>query len=390
MTWEQPGETGGRRRWLWPTAVLAGIVVVAAVLLIRTDGTGTLTIGPTAGPSPTGRAAPSIDPADFELTQLGRLREATERAGDRPLLPDGPNLTLVTTTDQGVRVIDLATGDSRHMELLTEEGQHQIDPWNLFAVGDHIVSNADPDVVRISPPDMRLVRLARDSYALPSFDDATVWVLKGANLPTVVQLRLDGTIADRVEVPPVAQPLAGTEAGVLLSTPNGIHIASGDQIRRITGSGQLVAVGADQRLAWLDCAPDLSCQIVIGTFDDPEQVRVPIARTEVPGGYAAPLGQFSPDGRRIAVPLLRYDADPAAPTQTTVAINDIASGAEAFRVAASPEHAVDGMPLDWSSDSRLLFVGLGTSLSVWNADTGAVTQLDVGGGQILGLVVTRG
>ena len=385
MTWEQPREAGEPRRLVWPTAVLAGAVIVGAIMLTRADGTGTLAIGPTAAASPTARAAPSVDPSDFAPTPLGPLREATELAGDRPPLPGAPDVTLVTTSDQEVRTIDLATGDSRRTGLLSE-GPYAIDPWTLFAVGDRIVSHADNHVVTMTAPGMRLVRLARDHYALPTFDDAAVWVLESSSRPIAVQLRLDGAIADRIALPPIAQPQAGIGTGVLLSTPSGIHIASGDEIRRITASGQLVAVSADRRLAWLDCAPDLSCQIVMGTLDEPEQVRVPIARSEVPAGFGIPLGRFSPDGRQLAVPLLRLDTSPAR-EQTTIAIVDTATGAETFRIPAPSAQAFDGTPLAWSSDSRLLFVGLGTSLSVWSSDTNAVNQLDASSSRIRGLVV---
>jgi hypothetical protein len=313
----------------------------------------------------------------------------TAIAGDRPLLPDAPDVTLVTTSDQELRTIDLATGDGHRSGLLTQES-YGLDPWTLFGVGDHVISNANNHVVRLRPSDMQLVRLARNHFALPTYDDDAVWVLEsqaGQAPPTVLRVRLDGTVTDQVALPPVAQPQAGTGAGMLLSTPSGIHLASGDDIRRLTASGQLVAVSADQRLAWLDCAADLSCQIVIGTFDDPDQTRVPIRRTEVPRGFGVALGGFSPDGRLLAVPLLRFDAA-REPAQTSIAIIDTATGSEETRIPAPPAQAFDGTPFDWSADSRWLFVGLGTSLSAWNADTGALTQLDAGTSQIRGLVVT--
>jgi hypothetical protein len=389
MTWEQPPETGGRGRWVWPAAVLVTVAAVMAILLTRADRAGTLTVGPIARPA-TGPSAPAVDHADFEPTPLGPLRSVTRITGERPLLPDAPDLTLVTSSDQELRAIDLATGDGHRTGLLTQ-GPYGLDPWTLFGVGDHVISHANNHVVRLRTSDMQLVRLARNHFALPTFDDDTVWMLEsqaGQAQPTVLQVRIDGTVADQIALPPVAQPQAGISAGVVLSTPSGIHLASGDGIRRLTTSGQLVAVSTDQRLAWLDCAADLSCQIVIGTFADPAQVRVPIGRTEVPGGFGAALGRFSPDERLLAVPMLRFDTGPE-PARTTIVIIDTATGAEASRIPAPPAQVFDGSPFAWSPDSSLLFMGLGTSLSVWNAGTEELIQLDAGTSQIRGLAVTR-
>jgi hypothetical protein len=260
----------------------------------------------------------------------------------------------------------------------------------LFAVGDSLITNATDDVVRLIEPDLQRVRLAQNHYALPTFDDDAVWVLSNRvpnRSPTVVRVRLDGTVVDQITLPPVAQPTAGVGASVLVSTPSGIHAVSGDGVRRLTASGELVAVAPDQ-LAWLDCAADLSCQIVIGTFDDPDQVRRPLAPVELPGGYFGyPLGGFSPDGRLLALPLYRPDAQQGV-ARTGVAIIDTASGAELSRLQERAPREFAGTALDWSPDSRLLFLTLDSDVSVWNANTGELRRLDIGVPQVYGLVVT--
>src|SRR5918995_687759 len=209
-----------------------------------------------------------------------------------------------------MRTIELATGDIDLIGQLAG-APYMVDPWMLFAVGDHVISNVNDYVVGMTGPDRQITQLARHHYALLTFDDTSVWVnanLSGAMGTSVLQrLRLDGTVADRTVVPAIAQPRAGITDGVLLS------------------------VSADQQLAWIDCAADLTCYIVIGTLDDPDQVRMPIAANEATtGDVGLPLGRFSPDGRHLALPLLRFAVDSRnmMNARGAVAIVDTATGSE--------------------------------------------------------------
>lgn len=395
MTWEQTPDPGAARRRLWAVALLVAIAVVTWMLLTRGEGSGMLTIGPTAPPTPAGLVVPSSDPSDVTPTPLGRMESATEIAGDGPMLPGAPELTVITSAEGELSTIDLATGDIRVMGSPVG-APYVTDPWMLFTVGDHVISNAVDHVLAMTGPDQQTTRLARNHFALPTFDDTSVWVrgnlygVVGTSL--LLRLRLDGTVADRIVVPAVAQPRAGIADGVLLSTPSGIHIASGDGVRRITASGELLAVSADRRLAWLDCAADLSCYIVIGTLDDPDQVRVPIAPNEVTtGDIGLPLGRFSPDGRQLALPLLRFGVGEMNMMNAhgAVAILDTATGSEMTRIQNPLSEAYEGSPFEWSPDGRFLFVGLGSILSAWDADTGDLTELDDRPNPIRGLAVTR-
>lgn len=392
MTWEQTPDPPAARWRLRAVAILAAMTVVAAILLTRGEGSGVLSIGPTEPPTPAGLVVPSSNPSDLTPMPLGRIVVATEIPGDGPMLPDAPDLTLVMSDDEGLRTIDLATGDIRFIGQLVG-----IDPWVLFAVGDHVISNANDSVVGMTGRDRQTTQLARNHYALQTFDDTSVWVLSnlfgGVGTSVLQRLRLDGTVADRTVVPAVAHPEAGIADGVLLSTPSGIHLASGDGARRITASGELLAVSADRRLAWLDCAADLSCFIVIGTLDEPDQVRIPIASTETTSRYIGlPLGRFSPDGRQLALPLLRFGVGSRNMTsvQGAVVIVDTVTGSEVTRVQASLSEAFEGSPFDWSPDGRFLFVGLGSVVSAWDRDTGELTELDDPPNPIHGLAVTRG
>lgn len=386
---ERPG-AGGAPRWLWPVLVVAAAAV--AIPLTRTEPFGTRGADPTARPAQA-LAVPSIDPSDFVSASLDPPAVATWLAGDGPLLPDAPDVTVVTIDEEELRTVDIATGDVGRWSLTM--GSDTLDPWTLFAVGDSLITQVGQNVVRLTDQENQPVRLARGHVALPTVDDASVWVFKDhrrsgslmrERAATVVRVRLDGTVTDRIAVPQVAQPVAGIRDGVLLSTPSGIHIASRGGVRRIVASGQLVAAGVD-RLACLVCDADLSCQIAIGTLADPDRVRVAIARSELPGGSRGlGLGRFSPDGRRLAVPLLRFDAGPEV-AQTSVVIIDTTTGVEVSRIPVPPAQAFEATPFDWSPDGRLLFVGLGTSLSAWDADDGGLRRVAVGRVPIRGLAV---
>jgi WD40 repeat protein len=105
-----------------------------------------------------------------------------------------------------------------------------------------------------------------------------------------------------------------------------------------------------------------------------------------------PLGRFSPDGRHLALPLLRFHVGPenTIRTQGAVIIVDTATGSEVTRIEAPLREAFEGSPLEWSPDSRFLFVGLGSILSAWDRDTGELTELDDRPTPIRGLAVMRG
>jgi WD40 repeat protein len=386
MSWEQAPPSRRFRQWPW--AGLAGvalIVVVTLIVLTRSDEpTGRLTIGPTAEPAGEASTAPSVNPSDFAPTPLDPLAGSTEDTGDGPFLPDGPDVTVVIADDQELRSINIVTGNIRRSPVGT-----QIEPWTLFAVRGGVITNSDESVVLITGSGHQRVRLARNHVALPTFDAASVWVLArppDLHANTVLRVGFDGTIGDRVALPAIAQPQAGVGDSVFVWTPSGIHAVSGNGIRRITSSGLLAAVSAD-RLAWFDCAEDLTCQIVIGTHDDPDQVRMPVAASELPAGlFGFTLGRFSPDGRRVALPLFRIEPGRSG-DHSAIVIIDTATGAELARFPQQ-DGSFEGAPLDWSPDGQWLFAAAGWRLTAWNASNGELTELyNTRSGPIRGLAV---
>jgi hypothetical protein len=368
---------------VWPAVAVITIAAVIAILSAR-EPSGTLAVGPRPAAVASETAAPPVDQADFVPEPLDPAETTSER-GDGPLLPDAPDLTVVTTDELGMRTIDIATGD-----IVTEQPGSPIplgtDPWTLFTVGGRIIANDGGDVVQVAG-DLTRTRVARRHQALPTADDASIWMLdnRAVNAPTVVHLRLDGTIADRVDLPAVAYPLIGTADGVLVQSPGGIHLASDTGVRQITDSGQLIAASAEQ-LARVDCTADLSCEIVAGTFDDPDRLRIPVDRRDRPADFAPATLSVSPDGRLLAAPVARQNSSTFTITDEAVLIIDMAAGAVIDRIDMAGSGGYGRIPLAWSPDGRWLFLAF-DGLHAWNAATGETTHIDDHTRPIQGLTV---
>jgi len=394
MTWEHTPRSPRLRRWRWP-AIAVAVAVAAIVFAITTvrggdrRGDGTLAMQPGEGSVETARALPSAAPTDLEGGPLDPLEIATEAAGDGPLLPAAPDITIVTADDRRVRTIDVATGDVRHLGL---DGRLSLglEPQTMFEVGDNIVGTEGSDVVLIEGTSRQRRRLARHHWALPTVSDTAVWVVDGREgAQNVAQMRLDGTVIDRVTLPAAAPPHVGVDDGVLVSSPGGVHLVAGDGIRQITTSGQLAAVGHDNRFAWFICAADLTCELVLGTLDDPDQQRLPLAANELPGGwYALEFGHFSPDGRWLALPVYSFGTG-SPPTKSATSIIDTAAGAEVARVDEQTWQPFDPVAVAWSPDSRWLFIGLDDGLAAWDARSGELTPLDGHNRPLMGVTVIQ-
>lgn len=394
MTWEQAPRSPRLHRWRWPAAAVAITVaiLVAVTALGSSDPrhTGTLAVQRDQVAVPAAQTLPSADPADLTPAQLDPLETTTETPGEGPLLPDTPDITVVTADDQLVRTIDLATGDVHH--LAVNGGiTLGLEPRTMFEVGNRIVSTDGEDAVLIAGAGERRTRLARGHWALPTFADSSVWVVdgRGAGPQTVVKLELDGTVIDRVTLPAAALPHVGIDDGVLVSSPGGVHLVAGDGVRQITTSGQLAAVGHDGRLAWFVCAADLTCELVLGTLDEPDQMRLPLAANELPGGwYALEFGRFSPDGRWLALPMYSFD-NGAPPTNSATSIIDTAAGAEVARMQEQTRQPFDAVAAAWSPDSQWLFIGLDDGLAAWDVRSRELTPLDDRNRPLLGVAVVE-
>jgi hypothetical protein len=160
----------------------------------------------------------------------------------------------------------------------------------------------------------------------------------------------------------------------VVSSPGGASLVDGDGAEEIAAAGDLIASNG-QQVARVDCDAAVQCLIVIGTLDDPDQVRTPLAENNLPAGYfGLPTGAFSPDGRWVVVPLYQIDesGDLDRPSITVI---DATTGVEAFRVEGPFTQAFSTLPLAWSPDSEWLFVASQAGITSWNATTGAAYPL---------------
>lgn len=358
--------------------VVAAVVVAvigAGVLLASRNTSTPLAVGPTPAAAGQDRGvADPVDAADFAEERLPPVEVVWERQGDGPLLPGEPvDLTLVAIDEQGLALIDTDSGRRRRITVRRPSRASLSDA--AFMVGGGLVIGADADVVVLPQASPRPRRIAAGHSAVPTFDDASVWVFDDASryvTGTASRVGLDGGVRAQVQLPAVAEPLAGTADGLVVGTPASVAFVGADGTRRTLVRGAAVATDG-RRLAWLECAGDLSCAIAMGTIDDPDQVRTALAPDVLPAGFLGlPTGAFSPDGRWLAVPL--YSGGVAR--DVTVSVIDTSTGIEAFRADGARRNPFT-TPLAWSPDSGWLFFVSGADLKAWRAGDRQATTVDV-------------
>lgn len=362
MSWEDaPRRPTSRRGIVILTLLAVSAVAILALVVLRRDGPpAALRVGPSQGP-PDG---PPPDDAAFVPQRLDPIDVTDEASGAGNLLPDpDADLTIVAADGDELLLLDTASGDRRRVEVAPVVLDDVI-----AVIGDDLVVEAGDDVVRVAEGQVRPVRLADDHLLVPTVADDAVWVHSGETryaAGTATLLGLDGRVRDRVGLPAVALPLAGTGDRLVVDTPAGVAVVDGDG-GRIVARGTALATDGE-RLAWLDCGGGLSCAIVIGSVDDPARVRTTLDAADLPGGFAGlPIGAFSPDGRWLAFPRYRTD-ERGRLARVVLSVLDTATGAEVFRTDGTPARP-RGTPLAWSPDSRwLVFVSSGSILG-WQAD----------------------
>lgn len=378
MSWEQAPGPARARRWLLPAGmVVVVIVVVAGVLTGRDRSPGTLAVGPTDVPDISAPASMApVDPADFERDRLAPLKVTRDIEGTGPLLPDAPDLTVIVSDDLGLQIVDVATGDVRRLEIIVSAPAALSE--TLFIVGDSVIVGANGDVVRVINGMRRPLRIADEHRAIRTLGNGSVWVFddfSSVASGTASRVRFDGTVADQVQLPAVARPVVGTADGLVVGAPGIVAFIASDGSRRAIAAGDPIASDGE-RVAWLDCPPSLVCSVVIGTLDDPDQVRLPLAASDLPAGFfGLPAGAFSPDGRWLALPLYR-DRGSDGVERARISIVDTVTGTEVRRLTGSSVNPFNS-PLAWSPDSRWLLLGSASGLSAWDTRTRTVTELDI-------------
>jgi hypothetical protein len=383
--WELSTRRSGTR-WAALAAAIASIVIVFGMAQARrSTPSATLSLG--AAGAPLGSTpAEQPDPRAFGGDRLRPVGTTMRRAGAGPVLPGAPDLTILAADGTGLHLIDTDTGDLRRI-VIRRPAPASLSA-TLFVVGDHIVVDADNDVAVLARRDVRPTRVAAGHRAVPTFDGTSVWVFDKFTpyiAGTASRVGLDGTVHDQITLPAVVEPVAGTADGLLVSAPGAVTLISPDGQRRQVAQGMAVATDG-HRLAWLQCAEDLSCAVNIGTTDDAVRARTQLDPSVLPAGYfGLPSGRrrharmtasFSPDGRWLALPLHEDRGGQGRGTVTTVAIIDTATGTEVRRLEGSSLSPFDS-PLAWSPDSAWLVHVSGRDLSAWRAADDRIVTIDV-------------
>lgn len=370
--WEQAPHARGRRWWT-AAAALAAILIGVGVLVLPRGSPATLSVGPTTAPVD-GTPADPVDPRDFIPERLAPVDTTTELQGAGALLPGPPtDLTIIAADDRGLYLLEVDSGDLRRLTVRRPTPASLSE--TLFVVGDHIVAEANADVVVLPRTSVRPIRIAAGHRAVPTVDDDSVWVVDNGTpfvLGTASRIGLDGTVHAQVQLPAIAEALVGTADSLVVGAPGAVTVVGADGQRRLVARGMAVATDG-QRLAWMQCAEDLSCVINIGTLDDPEQVRIALDPTVLPAGFfGLPTGTFSPDGRWLALPL--HESSRGL-EDVTVSVIDTTTGTEAYRTEGSSRTPFN-TPLAWSPDSRWLIFVSGSDLRAWRAGQSRATTID--------------
>jgi hypothetical protein len=294
-------------------------------------------------------------------------------AGSGPLLPDGADFTVIASGATGWRAIEVATGAVTHWRITGAQDLSR----TLFLSGDDLIVTlglGPADIVRIAP-DGRTVRIARRRQAVPTVDGGRVWVHDGLSDDfggAASLVDLDGGIRERIVLPSLTRPAVGLRTGLLVTTETGTAIVSDDGSRHIWEGGTVAAADAT-RVAHVTCDPAPSCEILLGTFDEPDTHRLRLAPGDVPGGYFGPgLGAFSGDGRWLALPVFTQSA------RNYVSIVDTVTGEEVGRPEGSDQPFTSA--LAWSPDSRWLVFASGDGIAVWDTVRRRTARLAFGPG----------
>jgi hypothetical protein len=364
--------------------------VVALVSLVA--------LGVVARPNPSDGADLAVTAAASDPTAAGALATPSPLVAERPSAetaatrvgpdrrhsrsgPDNPQLTLVVADAfSRLQEIDTATGDARTIRVLAQPSRTR--PRVMWRLGNSVVLDTVGDVVRVRGDGQRPTVLAEDQRSVPTAGASSLWIYDGVDLAgrdaatggTASRITRNGTVVDRVTVPALAQPVGATPGSLVLRTPGAVLVvgANGRTQSTVPGWG-LASDGI--RLARLVCAYR-ACNVVIGTFDDPDQVRAPLAPADIPADLSkAPQSRFSPDGRWLALAVHRTRRTGLTDT-SRVSVIDVATGEEALRVPGSPL-TEPHTPFAWSPDGRWLALSMGSSVRMWDAERGELTDLEV-------------
>lgn len=282
--------------------------------------------------------APS--PGRVQLTAAGALLRRLERTTDEPV-----PLRLAVEGDAGLDIWNLMTG----------RVEQQIDKVHLAdgfitprRVGASLLVEPAGHWLLVPPGGSRPIRLPAADQYLPAADGA-VWSVSDA---TVRRLDDRGRPAGGRYALPTGYDLPfGASADSLLlarridpydeASPPVSWTPRSGRIVPLTGACDANAVATGHVVAYLPC--NLAGYIAV--LDTRTGV---VRRLRMPHRLLATIDVLllSPDGRRLATEVTRSEG--ADPTQSTLAVVDVASGAVTLLPA--------GAPLAWSADGSVLVI----------------------------------
>ncbi|HEX6257733.1 MAG TPA: WD40 repeat domain-containing protein [Euzebyales bacterium] len=385
MSWEPVTSRRDVLRWSVAAAVVV-VLLTAVVLGVRgwrnrsvshAPGDGRATANVAWGGEP-----PPHMPGEFTVRRWPAATAEPVPAEEALRVEGAGGRTLVIADPLSLYEVDLATGAVRRLRLSDGAWGPLTEP--LMTVGGDVITTTSEGVLRI-PSRAHVERIAVDDRAVVTTDDRSVWVFDNLSTPLggiVTRVRLSGGVADRLSVPDVTRPLAGTSDRIVVGGPGTVAVMGTDGTRRVLADGDPVASDGT-RVAWIDCTEDQPCALVLGSVDDPDQVRLTLAADDLPGGvFGLPAGAFSPDGRWLAVPLTPAPGPVDGGPRSRVLVVDTSTGVEVRRLAGAYGPPT---PIAWSPDGRWLAFATRSGLRLWDAERDEVRSLPTVTQRIRGL-----
>lgn len=312
-----------------------------------------------------------------------------------PVAAEVPAYDLVVATIEGkggaseigLRAVDLATGDSRLLEV------------SDFLPGDaqfSVVRSGSGFVYRCTSGACALEGNLRGTHSLgeawclsPSATEGRAWLaFLDPDSPSTVrsmnairEVSLDGQVKVDSELPPDRWhcPVGAVTQGVLFSEDDDTVVwdaEAGEVVARIPGPFPADAQG--DLVAWCDFGCDEGLHVTdIGTGED-----VTIESGEDFRWAETFDGAFSPDGSLLALPVMTEDAE----LPNRVALVDVEQRTARL---IDDDLRIRG-PMDWSSSGERLFIVVGDGrIAVFEAASGDLREVGVDTPKFLIEMATR-
>lgn len=407
MSWEQ----APTRRRVSPSAlVVAALVAVGVVLAVATsvgggnddrlavdsdadDPSGSEDAGNDRAIEPGSedpqaedpQADEDVEPIDEEADPVEEDPEApasdTERLepSDDLVLPGDTGLELFLRTHSGdLARVDLDTGEL----VATDAGS--LGMSTLAVTGDTILYERNGKIIAWDTElEGESWEVAEGYEVFPAAGPGEVWVVHQSEhhdgRPGINLVRVDdgSTIAEhdlRVN------QVIGADGDHLVVEQHGhlsVQSLGSDESHAI-GSGRPIG-HAGGWVAWLDCQPDLTCDVVVSAVEGDEERRVAFEPASDAPWFS---GLVSPTGEHVIAPVFYAPGEGPAAVVLSVRTGD----------TAVLEEATGGGPMGmaWAPDGSWAFVGVpGQGVLAWRASDGETILLEPELGDMIASLAVR-